>query len=548
MVRQSADPVTFNRGIRGDNGLIVTSLFAGKVTPVSYVPIYPGDSASGSIGVDGDLAHMPKPLLNGVVANVQTWFVPKASLPQFSGPDEFLASFQETTITALGQTDRTPPPLYETVSAQGDLDIIAASEFFLALGLHIPPNTVLNTDLIDSFWRIYNFRLAAHSSKLQLKGYTQDSVTSATTLPQAFWPQSRSSRFVPDYELALVIGELALDVTAGQLPVFGISRTAADEAANNANIQFNPTNVQIYNAVSDRNIQLELSTDGSSNIFSDMAGQTVVTSLADIDKARTTQAFAKLMTAYAGQDSGGYGISENAMVAHLMQGLVVPPELFNRPWLLDSAQVPIGFSERHATDGASLEQSTSQGAFSTRLSVNLPTQDSGGVIITTVELLPERVQEAQSDEWLHYTKVGDLPNALRDIQRVEPVDTVTNRRLDVRHTSPDGLYGYEPMNDVHDRETTRLGGIFHQPDPSNPFKEARSALWLSALVDPIFTEDHWLCPKDFNQDVFSDPLAPCAEISSRHTISIVGLTQRGDPLAEDNSEYERTDETGDETP
>jgi len=60
---------------------------------LGYAPILRGDSASGKVAIDLELAEMPRPLLNGVMMNVQAWFVFKTAHPQFSGRDEFIASY-----------------------------------------------------------------------------------------------------------------------------------------------------------------------------------------------------------------------------------------------------------------------------------------------------------------------------------------------------------------------------------------------------------------------------------------------------------------------
>jgi hypothetical protein len=114
---------------------------------------------------------------------------------------------------------------------------------------------------------------------------------------------------------------------------------------------------------------------------------------------------------------------------------------------------------------------------------------------------------------------------------------VRSRRIDAAHTSPTSLYGFEPMNDVWNRGTTRLGGAFYQADPSNPWTQQRSAIWQTSIVDPSFTEDHWLAPANFPHDVFSDTTADAFEVVARHAVSISGLTQIGDVLAESNDDY-----------
>lgn len=546
MARQNTSPVSHERTTRVDTSNLMTSGRAGVVQCVGYAPINRGDSASGRVTIGFELAEMPRPLLNGVVANVQAWFVPKSAHPQFAGADEFIHSYQEDQIKALGQPDRDAPDFYHIVPPGAAMTALAASQLYMGLGLHVPTGADQNVDLVDALNLVYNFRLAAHSSRLARRPYYQEDNAESVKYPRAFWPSGRFSRTVPDYERALIVGALDLDIIAGQMPLGGIGSIAGQGAAGAITVnetgggtesgdgwiigEGRPAANAIAMLEDPENI-------GWPALYSEMAGQTVSTTLADIDKARTTQAFAKLRTSYAGNDASGFD-NDDAIVATLLQGLKVPSEQFKRPWLLDSARVPFGFDERHATDGASLDQSLSQGVAQATLSLNLPNQDNGGIIVFTVEVLPERLDEAMADEWMAINSPSKLPDALRDIQRVEPVDAVYLRRVDARHTTPDGVYGFEPMNDQWNREFTRLGGVFYQADPTNPFNEQRSAIWMSSIVDPAFNDTHFLAPEDFPHDVFADTSAPAFEVVVRHSLSIVGITQMGDMLAENNDDYE----------
>lgn len=543
MARQSTTPVTFNRSSRPETAVTMTSGRAGVVVPVGYFPVLRGDSVSGKVGIDIELAEMPRPLKNAVLARMQAWFVPKSAHPQFAGMDEFLHSYMGKVIKTLGAADRTPPPFFTELNG-ANVTTAAASDFFKALGIHVPTGAVINTDLIDAFTLIYNFRLAAHSSRLARRQYASENLANSVALPRAFWPSGRFSKVVPDYERALIVGSLELDVAAGQIPVSGISldQSGGVNYANQSGKETSGTVVNYVNSTNPSQGSLNIKTDTSvitswkPLIFAEMAGQSIGVTLADIDKARVTQSFAKLRTAYAGNDATGFD-NDDVIVAHLMQGLSVPAENFKRPWLLDSKVVTFGMIERFATDSANLDKSVSQGRASATLSINIPSQDVGGVVIYTVEVMPEQIHERQSDEWLLTTTVDGLPDALRDVQRPEPVDVVLNRRVDAKHTTPGGIYGYEPMNDKWSRAFTRLGGIYYQNTPGAGFNEQRSTIWMAEVVNPTYNSDHYLCPAPFPHDVFSDTLAPAFEIVARHNCSIVGLTQIGDVLAENSDDY-----------
>ncbi|WP_296222914.1 hypothetical protein [uncultured Sphingomonas sp.] len=528
--------------------MLMTSARAGVVVPIGFVPLLPGDSASGRVGVDVQLKEMPKPLLNAVHANVQAWFVPKSSFPQFSGRDELLHSMAGEKIKALGAADRDPPAYFHTLGNGTGIGAFQGSPMAKVLGLHIHTDTPMNTDLVDAFNLVYNFRLAAHSSRLPRRKYARENIAEAASLPPAFWPSSRLSRVVPDYERALVVGSLDLDVLAGQLPLVGLNVTTPVAGTSIRRVDGKGAVGAAFTPVAQSTIVAgRASTAADSAIFpqimAEMAGQAISITLADIDKARTTQAFAKLRTAYAGNDTTGFD-NDDALVAMLMQGLNVPEDEFKRPWLLDSQRVAVGFAERFATDAANLDASVTVGRASASLSLNVPQQDVGGIIIFTVEVLPERVDERMSDEWMLATKYDDLPNALRDIQRVEPVDLVLNRRVDAKHATPNGLYGYEPMNDKWNRDFTRLGGDFYAPTPGSGWTENRSNIWQTEIVNPTFSATHYLAPSPFPHDVFADQVADAFECVCRHAVTIVGLTQIGDVLAENNDDYNATVQAG----
>jgi hypothetical protein len=439
------------------------------------------------------------------------------------------------TIKSLGAADRAPPPFYTVINGAA-FATAAASEFFTTLGLHVPAGSEINSDLIDSFALIYNFRLAAHSSRLERRKYASEDIAEATTLPPAFWPSARRARMVPDYERALVVGALDLDVLAGQVPIEGIRRLGTGTGSGTPGAVASTQHFEISVNSAARVLQFDIGSDLQSEIFGNLAGQKLGVTLADIDKARTTQAFAKLRTAYAGNDATGFD-NEDTIVALLMQGLSVPQDQFKRPWLLGSQRVKVDYAERFATDAANLDKSVTQGAVEGMLRLNVPRNDVGGVVIVTAELLPNRVDERMADVWLSATDFNQLPNALRDIQRPEPVDLVLNSRIDANHTTPGGLYAYEPMNDVWNRDFTRLGGNFYQATPGAGWTENRSAIWQTEIVDPTFSETHYLAPSPFPHDVFADTQADAFEFVCRHDVRIVGLTQIGDVLAENSDDY-----------
>jgi hypothetical protein len=541
-LRQSAKPMQYGYTRRSDNASVRTSGPAGVVIPVAYAPLLRNDSAAGRIILDMELAEMPKPLENAVIARGQAWFTPRPALPQFVGVDDYVHAYQGKTPTALNSTP-VKPNLFDTV-ASGSIAAAQSSEMFKALGIALRASTAINTDVIDSFIHVYNFRKASMSSKMANEDYYAENATTSLELKPAFWPRNRFHQIVPDYESALVQGSLELDVTAGSVPVTGIATdiNTTDGVVNetdNTGVTYTNYMHMAGTVVGGGNQDvLFIEDDGSNspNIYANMASQTITTSLADIDKARTTQAFAKARAAYAGSNFSGYN-TDDVIIADLMSGFEVPNELMQRPWLLDSKTTVFGMVERHATDAANLDDSMSTGRAQIALSINVPKAKYGGMITCTVEVMPERLYERQEDPFLLCTTVDDLPEPQRDLLNTLPVDSVPNARIDAAHTSPAGVYGYEPLNYKWQREFTRLGGEFRQLTPGTPSTTARTALWQVDYVDPALTSDHWLCEHPFPQDVFSAPSADIVNISVLQQITITGITQFGDALVEDNDEF-----------
>lgn len=526
-MRQNVNPIDFPVSTRVDNLSGVTSGFAGQVVPLGYIPMFRGDSLSGSVRAVIKLAEMPRPLVNSTIFRFQSWFVPAMSHPRYSSVEDFLAAYQGTDIEALNTATRSAPPLYEMLTGT-DLSDFDNSPFAKTLGI-ISGGRPVNTALIDAFIQVYNFRLAAHSSKLARHDYASEDLPASLGRKRAFWPSGPNSAIVADYEAALINGALDLDLVAGRIPISSYHRL-------DGTVTHDGPTAPGASPASTTMTEID-DVWHFEDIIAEMAGQRIVTTLADIERARQTQTFAKYRSTLAGSDVSGFD-NDDAIVADLMQGFKIDIGLERRPWLLDSKMGIVGLQERNATDGASLDQSVTVGQSEARLSLNVPKTQSGGYVVYTVEVMPERIWVRSGDPLLHVAGVDDLPNAQRDSMRIPPVDTVDNHRMDTLHSTPDAIYGFEPMNHRHNRNRTMFGGVFRQDTPGTPITNQRHALWQPQYIDPVYTDDHFLCPFPFPNDVFSLTTAPSFEVDVRHDTSIRGLTQIGDVLNEANDDYQ----------
>lgn len=539
MIKHDTTPLSFPRTLRQDNQSILTSGKAGEVIPFGFIPLFREDSATGRVTVAAELAEMPKPLENAVIGRLQTWFVPRPSLPQFSGLDEYTHAYQGKNITQLGAAGRTPPALFDTISHSAVYATANGSEFMRATGLTVEASETTNTDYVDAYILVQNFRLAAHSSKMTRYDYYQENNTTALQLKPAFWPRNRFHSVVADYEQALVVGSMDLDVSAGQVPVSGVGMSATISGPGTYSVVWSDgadlTPDSTGDAIQSTNFLMQ--TDGTKpQVFAEMAGQTVTTTLASLDMARKQQSFAKAIAAMDGNQYSGFN-NDDVLILDLMNGFTVPKELLNRPWLLDNKTGVFGMRERHATDAANLDDSVTVGNLTLSTSINVPKAAYGGIIFSTFEFMPERLFPRASDEYMKVTTEAQLPNALRDSLNPEPVEIVVNGEIDTAHTTPGGTFGYRELNGKWNRERTLMGGDFQALTPGVHATAARTAVWQPEYIDPVLTSDMWLCPHPFPQDVFSVPANDTVILSVRVDCAISGLTQFGERLVENNSEF-----------
>lgn len=545
MIKHDTTPLQFPRTLRQDNQSIVTTGRAGEVIPFGFIPLFREDSATGRVTVAAELAEMPKPLENAVIGRLQTWCVPRPSLPQFSGLDEYTHSYQGKNITQLGAAGRTPPSLFDTISHSAVYATANGSEFMRATGLTVEASATTNTDYVDAYILVQNFRLAAHSSKLTRYDYYQENNTTALELKPAFWPRNKFHSVVADYEQALVVGSLELDFIQGSIPITGMgldnSNANGDvtesDGTSSAYSEYMTSGLGTVSVGGLDYIKIEVDATGAKpQIFADLAAETTVVSLADIDKARMQQSFAKAVAAMDGNQFSGFN-NDDVLILDLMNGFSVPNELLNRPWLLGSKTGVFGMNERHATDAANLDDSVTVGNLVLATSINIPKQMYGAICFSTFEFMPERLYPRGSDEYLYCTTEADLPNAMRDSLNTEPVEIVTNGEIDTAHTTPSGTFGYRELNGKWNRDRTLLGGDFQSLTPGTPATAARTAMWQPEYVNPVLTSDHWVVPHPFPQDVFSVPGNDTVTLSIRVECTISGLTQFGTTLVEDNSEF-----------
>lgn len=523
----SASPIVVEKSTRIDEWRGVTSAKAGKIVPLAYVPLLREDAVySGQYRVQVEMAETVKTLLNGVAVTVMAHFVPFLAFERFERSlDRFNRSYKNEPDKAGGSV----VPFFNTITFDG------TSAFNKTLGIHSAAGTI-NSAYVEAYNTLINFRYRARSTKLAQRTITDE------TLAACFWKASPFADVVPDFDQAMIDGEVTLNVvpptfTDTQYPVKQLYvNNAAAASGQSRRIQPDGTVVTDYTDVAALYTK-RTGTTASSTIDpmihvdltalqSELSGAGAVLSLSNLELAKKTAAFAAMRKRYAGLD-------DDAIIDLLMSGVRVPDQQMAQPMLLDKKSTVIGYTKRYATDAANLDTSVTTGVAGVDLRMRLPAMNTGGIILITCEIVPEQMFERMRDKFLDITNPDELPRFDRDYLDPEKVDVVLNKDVDVLHGTPAGVFGYAGLNRSWNRSAPHVGGRFKRGIGS---AEDRQRIWTVEQTDPALTTDFYLAT-NLHHNVFADTLADPFEITTIGACEIVGNTVFGKRLEEDTGDY-----------
>lgn len=514
-------PIKVQRSVRRDRGRVLTSADAGKILPIKYIPMLREDAVRrGRVRLNFEMMETAEMLMNGINVHVYAHYVPMLAFDRFNGSmDELNKSYQKE--NGIGGS---VVPYFNTVTSAAALDTTAgdAATFLQTMGIHTQAST-LNTTVVEAYNAIVNHRRKARSASLTTRTATDWS------LAEAFWGLE-NNHIVPDFDQKLVDGEVSLTGLTFQAPIrssgFGGSTSYAY-----ANTVADGT---VYNNL--YAVAGESEVDGDEMLWTDVyaeltSGGNATMSLADIEQAKKTVAFTKLRSMYD-------GIDDEHIIDLLMEGIRVPEETMKQPILLSKASTMIGYNQRYATDAANLDTSVTNGFATVDMTLRTPQMNTGGVILITAEIVPEQMWERKKDYYLYETDTDNLPNYLRDYLDPEKVSVVKNDHLDVNHSTPNGTFGYAPLNHEYMRDMVNIGGKYYRP-ANDAFDEDRAKIWTAETTDPTLSDDFYLVDS-LHKKVFADQNADAFEITCLSDVEITGNTVFGERLleADATSDYE----------
>jgi hypothetical protein len=388
--------------------------------------------------------------------------------------------------------------------------------FYGTMGLHHGVAD-MNNSYVQAYNAIVNHRRKARSTSLAVRNEFDHN------LAEAFWPNEGNSHIMADFDQKLIDGEVALNGLNFSAPIKAtraMNTSTGYNAAANGVIAAGTTapamNGSSVTDVGDHYLFAE--------IFAELTdGGNATMSLADIEQARKTAAFAKLRAQYD-------GIDDEYIIDLLMQGITVPTEVMKQPMLIGSQTGMFGFSQRFATDSGNLDDTATNGFVSLGYRVRAPRMSIGGIVMTCLEMAPERVWKRKKDYFLYTTDTDSLPNALRDSLDPEKVSVVKKNHLDVNHTAPDATLGYAPLNHEYNRDQINVGGKFYRPS-NDAYTEVRSRIWTNETTDPSLSTDFYLCT-NLHKKIFADQVSDSFEITAVSQLTVDTNVVFGDRLIE----------------
>lgn len=532
--RQQSAPISVRRSNRNHQLTVLSSLPPGKCVPLAAIPVLREDSASGAVRIALEMHETVEILMNPVHVTVSAYLVPWLALDRFEGSmDQFNRSYMGQRKT--DDVGAVVVPFIETHA----MGTHGSNAVYKALGLHGKPTDMVNTAYLEAYNAIWNFRAKNRSKEIEPRDRL------ATTLAPAFWPRSRFEHIVPDFDQAVIDGEIALNTVDGRLPVkgFGLQSPVGPDLTNASFVQetgetgnqMYPFARQQYMTGTGANGQSAfiVETDGAGRplVFAEMEAAGIAVSLSNIELAKKTQAFAKLRERYNGHD-------DEYIIDMLMNGLSIPDQALKKPILLSQATSRFSQAKRYATDGADLTQSVVSGVAATEMRIRVPKIHTGGIVMIVAEIVPEQLFERQQDPFFHCEDVEELPEYLRDELDPEKVVAVPNGYIDTSHSAPDGTFGYAPLNHQWTAFGPRVGGKFYRPTVNTSVDEERQRIWAVETVDPKLSENFYLV-SDIHQKPFVDTDSDPFDAVLVGNIVLNGNTVFGGKLREATDDYDK---------
>lgn len=527
--RQSLTPLDVPRTVRNHSAEIIGSMKAGKVNPIFWSYMLREDSLNGQLIVRVEQQETRELIMNGVNIRFTAWAVPWLVMERFEGSREQFDKSWNAKPKAIGGAT-VPFFDFDPYGAFG------TNEIFKYLGEHGKPSDPVNTMLVEAYNQIDKHRATNRSMKLTHR------LMDTTSLAQAYWDHRRFQHIVPDFDDAVAQGEVALNVVKALMPIKGIGFEGTRTITNNLTVREYGDAATYAKSVLGDQLRVKTQDTAAGNnaypdVWAELASDGITVSLANLKVAEQMQNFAKIRERYE-------GLSDTDLIDMLMDGLSIPDQWLKQPILLDDKTVEVSQALRYSTDANNMDVSATSGGCVATLTLRLPPVPTGAVILVLAEPVPTQLFERQENPFLHITNdrdqaghLRDHPSYVRDFMDQQKVDVVFNRMIDTDHDTPDGHFGYEPMNGRHTRFGPRAGGDYFRPEVDAPVDTIRQGIWAAEKQNPTLAAD-WYRVSELHLKPFLDEGQDPYRFTVNGNLRMTGLTVFGPVLHENQQNYE----------
>lgn len=517
--RMETDPVPVVRQTRKFPLRAVTTLKPGRFMPVATYNLLREDSSQGNIPFAIEMRETHELLINKTFARISAWFVPHLAMQRFEKNPTF---FQKSYQGVVPMAGKPVIPYIETAP----YGTVGANAVYVALGLFEPEATQVNTSYLESYNTVWNF-IAMNRSK-DIDARAKD----AKTLAPAFWGENNMSEIVPDFDDALIAGEVPLTTVEGRFPIKGMYMDDRPGIGLNNTVGISGQSGTIDGDAT-RGVRVSPPYANKDFIFAEMQQNGIKVSLANLDQARNLVNWARMRERYEGH-------SDEWIIDTLMQGFHIEDQEFMQPIMLDQVMVQFKQGLRYAANGPDLQEKATNGMAQGSINVHVPPNVYGGVVMIFAEVIPEQLYERQPDPWFTAKGVGDLPNYMLDVNNPMPVVEVKNGEVDASHTNPSGLFGWARRNWRWLKWPMRVGGDMFAHTTSTATTEARRAIWPTDVANPSLSEEFYLSTT-LGTTPFMDQTRDQFIIALNGDVAVTGLTVIG-AVHESEANYDKVRE------
>lgn len=516
--RMSTEPVPVVRQTRSFPLRGVTTLKAGRIMPIAAYNVLREDSSQGRVPVAVEMRETEELLVNKVWLRITSAFIPHSALQRFEKNPTFVQKAYQGEAPMEGK-DVIPYIATHLFGTAG------SNAVYKTLGLFAKATDPVNTSYLESYNEFVNFVAMNRSKSLDQRDPLDG------TLAPAFWGPNNMSEIVPTFDSALIAGEVPLTVVAAAMPVRGLGLLqeggvthATKTLVETGNVTRSTAgyDIQGYSTAKtsgQAHLVVESASDGVPAIYADMEDNGITVSLANLEQARRLVSWAKLRERYEGH-------SDEWIIDTLMQGFHVEGLDWMQPVILDTQMVQFKQGLRYASNAPDLNEKATNGMAAGSVSVALPPNMYGGVIMIFAEVIPEQLYERQPDPWFTALNVDMLPNYYRDVNNPMPVEQVLNGQVDNSHSAPGGLFGWARRNWRWLKWPVRLGGDLYVHTASTATTEARKVVWPTDVADPTLSEEFYVSTTLGDQP-FMDKTRDQFVCSFNGQVTITGLTLIG---------------------